>query len=424
VTYIIIGAVVLLSIILSLITYHSGRAAGLQEGREDERKKLDVASLREVLARDQEIQGFHARVDRLNELNSRYLSFMFKIPTTVQRLNSTMKFEEIISSIVDLVKDVVPTNLVEVYMLDPNNILRRVLLRGENRKEESSYAMGEGLIGQAGQDRIIRFNGRFNRANTGGKDAIQADSRIWMATPIIFKERLLGVIGIGPIDPTGNESNLMKMIADIAAVTLVNNAMLGEAKHKANTDSLTGLNNRNYFFQMVQTSVEKAIREGTPISIFLFDIDNFKHYNDTNGHDAGDKLLIELSRLVTEITRKSAVFARYGGEEFIVMLPGISKEDALIYANRVREQISSHPFLHREKQPLGCVSVSGGVASFPTDGDSVYKVIQLADASLYQSKAEGRNRVLLHKPYYFSDQDKGVDEVTPEPSSSLNNNIV
>jgi diguanylate cyclase (GGDEF)-like protein len=417
VTYIIIGAVLLLSIILSLITYHSGKAAGLQEGREDERKELDVATRREILARDQEIQELHARVDRLDELNSRYLSFMFKIPTTVQRLNSTMKFEEIISSVVDLVKDAVPTNLVEIYMLDPNNILKRVDLQGEIRKEESSYAIGEGLIGRAGQDRIIRFNGLFNRANTGGKYAVQTKSRICMATPIVFKDRLLGVIGIGNADPTRDENNLMKMIADIAAVTLVNITMLGEAKYKANTDSLTGISNRNYFLQMSQTVVEKAIREGTPISIFLFDIDNFKHYNDTNGHDAGDKLLIELSQIVSGITRKSAVFARYGGEEFIVMLPGISKEEAFIYANRVREQISGHPFQHREKQPLGCVSISGGVASFPMDGGSIHKVIQFADASLYQAKAEGRNRILLHKPYFFSDQDKGLNEVSPEPSS-------
>ena len=78
----------------------------------------------------------------------------------------------------------------------------------------------------------------------------------------------------------------------MAAVALLNRTILSEAKHEANTDPLTGLHNRNYFRQMGQTFLEKAIREGTPISIVLFDIDNFKHYNDTNGHDAGDRLLL------------------------------------------------------------------------------------------------------------------------------------
>jgi diguanylate cyclase (GGDEF)-like protein len=153
---------------------------------------------------------------------------------------------------------------------------------------------------------------------------------------------------------------------------------------------------------MEQVFIEKAIRDSSQISIFLFDIDNFKHYNDTNGHDAGDRLLIELTALVNSITRKNAVFSRYGGEEFIVMLPGISKEDTFIYAERVREKISQHPFFNRESQPLGCVSVSGGVTTFPDDANTLAKTIQLADESLYQAKEEGRNRVMVYKPQHFS----------------------
>ena len=126
-----------------------------------------------------------------------------------------------------------------------------------------------------------------------------------MAVPIIFKDRLLGVIGIGEIEnPIGNESDLLKMIADIAGVALFNQIIFNDAQHKANTDSLTGLNNRNYFFQMSQHYVERSLREGTVISVFLFDIDNFKHYNDTNGHNAGDKLLIELSKLLRSRQQK------------------------------------------------------------------------------------------------------------------------
>ena len=144
------------------------------------------------------------------------------------------------------------------------------------------------------------------------------------------------------------------------------------------------------------------------VSIFLFDIDNFKNYNDVNGHGEGDKLLKELSGLVQRESRKSAVVARYGGEEFIVMLTGISKGDACSYARRLCEKIAAHPFAHREKQPLGILSISGGVAAYPTDGTSIEEVIRLADAALYAAKERGKNRVEVHGSLLFAEE--GEDE--------------
>lgn len=113
-----------------------------------------------------------------------------------------------------------------------------------------------------------------------------------------------------------------------------------------------------------------------------------------NGHQAGDRLLVELSALLTRLFRKSSVVARFGGEEFIVLLSDITKQDAFAYAERVRKEIESYPFLHREKQPLGCISLSGGLAGFPNDSGSINKVIDLADKALYKAKADGRNRIL------------------------------
>lgn len=397
------GISFLLVTFIVFVVYKTSRRSGVQEGQE---KNQEEFYFREILTRDQEIKDLHIKIDNLNELNSQYLTFMFKVPTVIQRLNSTMKAEEIISSVIELVKDIIPTDLVELYLYNLSNNTFKMISKGQGLNYEGhSIALGEGVVGLAGKDRIVRINGKMHKSNADDQGTSQSESEIWMAVPIIFRERLLGVIGIGKTRKlAGNESNLMKMIADIAAVALINQTMLGEAKHRANTDPLTGISNRNYFLQMSQTFVEKAIRDHTLISIYFFDIDHFKNYNDTNGHDAGDRLLIDLTRLVSGITRKSAVFARYGGEEFIVMLPGISKDDTLVYAERVREKISQHNFPYREKQPLGCVSISGGVASFPADGDSIVKVIQLADAALYEAKAEGRNQTHVYKPYHFSEE--------------------
>ena len=390
--------------------YHIGQAVGLSRKQGKEDKEQHATYLKEILTRDREIQTIRGKLDDLNRLNDRYLSFLVRIPTVVQRLNATLKVEEITLSVIDLVTDILPTKIVECYLLDSaDNLLKKV---SSTEEEEEKRAIGEGIVGITAQQRMIQTREHFNKMHGSKGTGQELDSHLWMAVPIQYKDRLLGVIGIGAIShPVGNEIDLMKMIADIAGVALLNQTMLGEAKHKANTDSLTGLNNRNYLFHMAQNFVEKAIREGTPISLFFFDIDNFKHYNDTNGHDDGDRLLQELSEIVRTVTRKNSVIVRYGGEEFIVMLPGITKEDAFIYAERLREKIALYPFAHRETQPLGYVSISGGVASFPFDGESIYKIIQLADMALYKAKAEGRNRVIMHQPYLFSESETEKDKL-------------
>ena len=405
-SYLSTGIALLVFVMIIVAAYRGGRSV------ERSQKKQDATCLREILDRDRQINDLQNKLNDLNKINNRYLSFVFQIPTLIQRLNTTVRFEEIISSIPQLVSELIPAKKVELYILDStDNLLKKVSLSEKGEKKQVSYTMGEGLVGMAARHRMIKLKGQLDKVQAQRKDTQQSDSQLWMAVPISFKERLLGVIGIGNVkNPTGKETDLMKTVANIAAVALINHAMFDEAKHKANTDPLTGLNNRNYFSQMAEHYAEKAKGEGSAISIFFFDIDHFKHYNDANGHDEGDNLLKELSELVRSMTRKNAVIVRYGGEEFLVMLLRISKEETFIYADRLREKISVHPFAHREKQPLGFVSISGGVASFPVDGQSIDKVIQLADMALYRSKAEGRNRVIMHQSFFFSDSDEGKEK--------------
>lgn len=391
--YLLIGFTI--GVLISGFLFFMLRSSRQREGIESQNNRY----LKEISDRDRQIKILSAKINKLGELNSRYLSFVLKVPSIIQRLNSTLKLQEIVLSIIDLVNSIVITDKVELYLFDAsNNLLQKTDITNKGQQEKISYAVGEGLIGSAAEHRFIMMREHFNKLYPKQIDNEKSKSELWMAVPIIFKDRVLGVLGIGEIeDPIGNESDLLKMTADIAAVTLLNQIMLNEAQHMANTDSLTGLNNRNYFFKMSQYHMERAVRDGTVISFFLFDIDNFKHYNDTNGHNAGDQLLIKMGRIIRESSRKNSTVARYGGEEFIVMLPGIAKEDAFIYAERLRETIAGYPFQHREKQPLGLISVSGGIASFPEDGDSIKKVIQHADILLYKAKSEGKNRVVLYE---------------------------
>ena len=141
---------------------------------------------------------------------------------------------------------------------------------------------------------------------------------------------------------------------------------------------------------------------GSLFSIFIFDIDHFKNYNDTNGHMQGDVVLKEIGLLLRENTRSTNIAARYGGEEFILLLPDTQSQAAIKCAENIRRLIETHAFLYREKQPLGCVSISGGVATFPFDGKTVEEIIKHADEALYAAKASGRNCVMKYEPQSLS----------------------
>jgi diguanylate cyclase (GGDEF)-like protein len=382
----IIAAVIGIIVLLSILFSHTMK------------KERGSVADKEIILRDNQIKKLNTKISNLSNLNSRYLSFILKVPSIIQRLHSSLSMQEIAHSIAELVRDVVTADVVEIYLFDAgDNRLKKVSFDKDAHKEEISFALGEDIVGIAAEHRFIMMRDQYNKMHSRGQETINLKSRLSVAVPIIFRERLLGVIATGEIEnPVGSENDLLRMIADISSSALINRILLNEAQHKANTDQLTGLRNRNYLEQIAEVYMEKAVREGTAISVILFDIDNFKNFNDTNGHSAGDALLIELSGLLNSESRKEATICRFGGEEFIILLPRISKEDAFTYADRLRKKISQHSFPFREAQPLGFVSISGGVASFPEDGGSIEAVIQKADKSLYQAKSEGRNRVLLH----------------------------
>jgi diguanylate cyclase (GGDEF)-like protein len=163
--------------------------------------------------------------------------------------------------------------------------------------------------------------------------------------------------------------------------------------HKAITDPLTGLYNYGFFRERLAIELERAEHTGDPVSLAMFDIDHFKHYNDTNGHLAGDKLLQDLAHLVPQSIRKDDIFGRYGGEAFLLILPNTNLRQGLATANKIRAMVAAHPFAFAEGQPLGSLSVSGGVAEYPHHGHDAQGLLHAADDALYEAKQQGRNRV-------------------------------
>jgi diguanylate cyclase (GGDEF)-like protein len=173
---------------------------------------------------------------------------------------------------------------------------------------------------------------------------------------------------------------------------LVDMAAFLATERSATTDKLTGLYNRAFFDVSLRRELKRARRYGLAFSLVMLDLDNFKRVNDLFGHLVGDEALARLSEVIRANVREIDVACRYGGEEFALILPETSRTGAFIVAERIRVD-AKEVFEHR---PHISMSVSGGIAIYPTDASSEEGLVRMADKALYRSKHEGKNRITLH----------------------------
>lgn len=160
----------------------------------------------------------------------------------------------------------------------------------------------------------------------------------------------------------------------------------------ATTDGLTELYNHRYFQEQIKMQVEQAKRYEAPFSLIILDIDHFKKFNDTYGHQAGDAVLKQVAQLLKHSVRATDIVCRYGGEEMSIILPNTSKEMAILTAKKICKRISEKRFRLSNTQESN-VTVSLGVSTFPDDGANAPTIIEIADKRLYHSKNNGRNQV-------------------------------
>jgi diguanylate cyclase (GGDEF)-like protein len=218
-----------------------------------------------------------------------------------------------------------------------------------------------------------------------------------IAVPFLRRGEVLGLICAfkdAPANFKYSDKKLFNNVAEHLAIALENARLFEQTKKMAITDGLTGMYNKRYFTDVFSAEIERAKRCDHELSIFMMDLDNFKHYNDTHGHPAGDELLMQLSSIIKTSIRKTDIACRYGGEEFVVILPETTKKGAMIVAEKLVESIHSYPFPHAAEQPLGFVSASIGVATFPENGLDAEQLLEIADNALYTAKTQGRNRAI------------------------------
>lgn len=163
-------------------------------------------------------------------------------------------------------------------------------------------------------------------------------------------------------------------------------------------DALTGIYNRRFFENAIVTELNRALRHKQVFSVVMVDIDHFKQFNDTCGHQAGDFVLRSVAGFIRQSLRKQDLVCRYGGEEFTIIMPLTVKTDACRVMDRIRRNMEQTPFTMSSSVSAFHVRISAGIAEFPTDAHNETELLNAADQALYHAKNHGRNQVIAFSP--------------------------
>jgi diguanylate cyclase (GGDEF)-like protein len=195
-------------------------------------------------------------------------------------------------------------------------------------------------------------------------------------------------------DEQADRRRTLAATAEQIALALANLRLRDTLKSQSIRDPLTGLFNRRFLEESLERECRRAIRASRPLSVMMLDIDHFKRFNDTFGHDAGDAVLREVGAVLRSFFRGEDVACRYGGEEFALVLTDTAAEGALVRASQLREQVRQLSLSFR-RQALGPVTISVGIATLPLHASTADALLRVADKALYRAKHEGRDRVVL-----------------------------
>ena len=383
----------------------SSNGSGMNHSSTPAKSAVEPAPAKETARR--EVNQLEIEVQRLrSELESRS-----RFAESLQHFLERISCEEPVktyNSIVSNSKELLRSERASVMVLDESTnalVLKAASGLATDVKSVDPVRVGEGVSGEAintGKAVMVTDLRIAGRKPAPPERLYKTNS--FISYPIMIGERKVGVLNV--TDKTGGgtydevDLSLLEMIGPQLALALERaewQERATEFQLRSITDQLTGLPNLRYLQERLPEELNRSKRYDYPMSFLMIDIDDFKTYNDKNGHEAGNLALQMTAHCLKDALRSADVALRYGGEEFCILLPQTGLVEARAIAERIREHVSSTPFPHEETQPLGRVTISVGISTFSKNIDTYDKIIASADRALYESKSLGKNRVQFYK---------------------------
>ncbi|WP_243370639.1 sensor domain-containing diguanylate cyclase [Geotalea sp. SG265] len=336
---------------------------------------------------------------QLNALSNRLLS-----------VTNTLLFaenkEELYKTILELAADLLNSTQGSIMLMDKSGEnLHIVFTMGMslNLAQCMTVKVGKGIAGKVAKTGIpLLVNDIEKDTRIGIKNRPRFKSKSLISIPLKLKDKTIGVLNLSDKGDLGvfteSDKDLLTSFANLASLIIERTLVIEESvifEKMAVTDALTGLYNRRFLKNRLEEELTRSIRQKLNLTILFIDLDHFKIYNDLCGHIAGDEVLRKTAAIIKASLRDMDVVARYGGEEFCAILPGTSKMESLAVAERIRAGIEREVFPEEENLPLGRLTTSIGVASFPEDGHTFTSLVHAADVALYEAKTVGRNTVVV-----------------------------
>ncbi len=337
---------------------------------------------------------------RMGQLNRRMVE-MSTLYEAARILTSQLALSDVLATVLRLAGELFQSAASSVRLLDDSG--RRLELAahaglGEDYCQRGPVPLGTSAAGRAALsgEPVHVHDVRSDDVYLKGEQLVREGLRSLLCLPLLVRGRCIGVMTLYHRHPRTYEAEELRFLSTFAGTVsiAVDNARLyGEQSRLAITDGLTGLYNHKHFHEALAAEFGRARRYGQPLSVVLVDIDFFKVYNDSWGHQAGDALLRTLSGIFKAAARENDLVARYGGEEFAFVLPQTDKRQATALAKRLCRTVERHRCEGEEVLPGRRLTVSIGVAAYPEDATNATDLIGRADLALYRAKNLGRNQV-------------------------------
>jgi diguanylate cyclase (GGDEF)-like protein len=316
----------------------------------------------------------------------------------IRSVNASLDPERVGEEIVSLVTDWLPVPGWVVLAVDDAGRVRTLGISGLTAPMEGvARAVGTSVLrtGTVFCSADLSADRRIVRTETDSEPPQVAA----LGFPLECRGRTVGaVVGVdqGPSskEPKFAPATLEVLLAALepGAIALDNALRVQRAEALSVTDDLTQLYNSRYLSQVLRRETKRASRSGRPLSLLFIDLDGFKSVNDTHGHLAGSRTLVEAAMVIRVSARETDVVARFGGDEFAIVLPDTGSDGAMAVGDRVRERIASHRFLGNEGLNIA-LTVSVGVATLPDVSISADGLIHAADNAMYWVKDRGKNGI-------------------------------